>query len=321
MTTKEKKREILIENIYQASKKYKYRNDFREQDSRLYKRAQEFKMLDVVCSHMVRKPYNRKKNLKTVLNIKYTKKDFLNYAKQCENREVMKIAYPTLYNLSMNNGWLDEFYGEAHHQNFWTFEKCLKIAKQCENSKEFYINHNNVYQTACVMGWLKDITKQINKSTTKNKKPNGYWNNYNNCKRAAKQCKTFQEFQLRFNTSYVKSKEYGWFEEITSHIEPQRFPKNYYDKETCIQILKNYSNIKELVIDNKKFYNYLHLMGWYKKLTKELKFNNVYWTKNKCIDASKEHPTRTKLYDNVRGAYMASRKNGWLDDIYPKINS
>ena len=43
-----------------------------------------------------------------------------------------------------------------------------------------------------------------------------------------------------------------------------------------------------------------------------------YWTKENCQKESLKYKTRTELKKGSSGAYHSSRKNGWLDEFFPK---
>jgi hypothetical protein len=69
------------------------------------------------------------------------------------------------------------------------------------------------YNKSLKEGWLNEICLHM----VSNKKPNGYWNNYENCKEASLSCKTRNEFR-KISGAYSSSIKNGWLDKF--------FPKN-----------------------------------------------------------------------------------------------
>lgn len=59
-------------------------------------------------------------------------------------------------------------------------------------------------------GWLDDYIWFEEKQ-----KPNGYWDNYDNCYTAAHSCRTKTEFIKKYNAAYVSAREHGWIRDYT----------------------------------------------------------------------------------------------------------
>ena len=98
---------------------------------------------------------------------------------------------------------------------YWDYETCLNAAKECKTKKEFEKKYQSAYQIAWRQKWLEDYTffeMQLS--------PRGYWDNYDNCYLAAKECKTRSEFHKKYSSAYkhsLKNKwidDYVWFEHV-----------------------------------------------------------------------------------------------------------
>ena len=43
-----------------------------------------------------------------------------------------------------------------------------------------------------------------------------------------------------------------------------------------------------------------------------------YWNYERCKEEASKYKTRYELYKTTGNAYEISRKNGWLDEFFPK---
>ena len=91
---------------------------------------------------------------------------------------------------------------------------------------EFYKGSGGCYDDARRSGWLKDYTWFEEKQ-----KPKGYWDNYENCYNAAKECKTVSEFVHMYNRAYIIAKKNNWLKDYVW------FPKNKKDSEDPVCLL------------------------------------------------------------------------------------
>ena len=74
-------------------------------------------------------------------------------------------------------------------------------------------------------------------------KPNGYWNNYEICRKAALECKNRKEFSDKYNGAYISSHKNNWIEEF---FPPLRKPREfYYKKENNREEALKYSTRSE----------------------------------------------------------------------------
>ena len=111
-------------------------------------------------------------------------------------------------------------------KNKWTKKTCYEEARKYKTKMEFYKGSGGCYDAARRSGWLKDYTWFEEKQ-----KPKGYWDNYENCYNAAKECKTISEFVHRYNRAYLISKKNNWLKDYVW------FPKNKKDSEDPVCLL------------------------------------------------------------------------------------
>lgn len=93
------------------------------------------------------------------------------------------------------------------------------------------------------------------------RKPNGYWNNFENCKKEALKYNARSEFAKYSDGAYRKARLNGWLDIICDHMEI----KNYLTLEKCKEIASNYASATEM---SKKHHNVLtkiYTKGWTKE--------------------------------------------------------
>ncbi|MBR5963584.1 MAG: hypothetical protein IK000_05485 [Bacteroidaceae bacterium] len=91
----------------------------------------------------------------------------------------------------------------------WTESTCLEEAKKYETIKEYRRTNESCYNVAKRNGWLKNYTW-----LKETRKPNGYWNSYDICHNAAKECKTRSEFAIKYDGAYRKARENNWLDDF-----------------------------------------------------------------------------------------------------------
>lgn len=90
----------------------------------------------------------------------------------------------------------------------YTRKVCYKLAKQFKTKKEFREAYRNVYFKCLEKGWLKDYD-WLERTYRKKR-----LYNYEECKEAAKQCKSRSEYQKRFQQMYEQSSKNGWLNDF-----------------------------------------------------------------------------------------------------------
>lgn len=56
------------------------------------------------------------------------------------------------------------------------------------------------------------------------------------------------------------------------------------------------------------------------KRYKDMRQTKNHWTYETCMKESKKYNTRNEFKKGCSGAYNVARKNGWVDDFFPKCN-
>ena len=117
-----------------------------------------------------------------------------------------------------NNGWtiLNKMKtgGIGGNQKKWSKELCTFEAKKYDKIVTFMRKSSGAYKAAIKNGWFDEITSHIRRRKT----INGYFNNYDLCKKAAQQCKSRSDLFLHCWAAYNYSTINNWLDEF--------YPKN-----------------------------------------------------------------------------------------------
>ena len=136
-----------------------------------------------------------------------------NAAKQCKTKKEFRKRFSAANNNAAKNGWLSDyiwFEKLREKKGTYTREKCREIAVGCHTRMEFHDKCSRAYQVALKKGWMDDYTWFEEKQ-----KPNGYWDNYDKCFKAAKECNTRSEFLEKYYQAYICANKNGWINDYT----------------------------------------------------------------------------------------------------------
>lgn len=92
----------------------------------------------------------------------------------------------------------------------WRYEECKKVALGCKSKKEFIKNFGSVYTASKRKGWYSEISSHM---TSTQRQPK-FWNDKENCRKAATECKKRSEFNKKYVRASVVSRKNGWLDEF-----------------------------------------------------------------------------------------------------------
>jgi len=199
--TKEKCREDAL--------KCKYRNEFKEKYKGAYTACHTNKWLDEVCSHMElrRQPIGY-----------WTKERCKEAALEYKNRGEFSKKYPGAYTACRKNKWSDEVCNHMEQKvrgpYKWTKENCKQAALKCKSRSDFEKKYSGAYRVCYKNKWLDEVCIHMEQKI----KPSNYWDNIENCKQAALECKTRTEFSKKYKGAYSACRRNKWLDELCSHM-------------------------------------------------------------------------------------------------------
>lgn len=293
------------EKCIETAKDYSTIGDFKKSNWGAYHAVVTNKWNDDCFSHMDR------------LTV-WTKEACLEIARKCKTRTEFLKTYGSAYNAAKRIGCLDECYSHMESNRkpngYWTKEKCMKVARTCKSKKEFSKKHPGAFGASKKLGCFEECCKHMKLT----KKPMGHWNNKENCIRAAEKCKTRTEFEEKYPAAYKSVSKNGW-DECYKHMKHIQYKAGYWTVEKCLKESKKYKIKKDFNKGSPGAFSAAKRLGCFEECCKHMKSPRKpvgYWTKEKCMKVAKKYSTIGEFRKNCRGgAYNASSKNGWLNDI------
>ena len=218
------------------------------------------------------------------------------------------------YVSAKTHGWIDEYTWlekcDRKPRGYWTYERCYEEAKNCSTRKEFETLNGVAYNVSSKNGWLDEW---FGKNT---KKPMGYWDNYDNCKKEALKYKTRGEFSKTNTGAYLRALQHGWLDEWFGEDTAQK-PSGYWDYDHCYEEAKKYNSRTEFMTKASGAYSKAKDNGWLNDYdwfsVREVKPRD-YWTYERCYEEAKKYNTRNELQKKSKSAYDAAKRNGWIDE-------
>jgi len=186
---------------------------------------------------------------------------------------------------------------------YWTFEQCKKEALKHKHKKDFESKAKGGYLAAKRNKWLDDICKHMIKI-----------GNYKN--------RCVYVFEFDDNHAYVG---------LTFNIHDRKYRHTVSDKNSPVFIhikesnskyklkqLTDYINVNDTIKKEKEWANYYKNNGWV--LLNRIKTGSIggnirIWTKENCHKEALKYNSRKEFMGNNMGAYLASNRNNWMDDI------
>ena len=184
----------------------------------------------------------------------------------------------------------------------WTKEKCFEVGLKCKSRSEFRELYETAYSKAYLNGWVDEISK-----------------NYPIVGGKYKRCVYVFEF-FNSNTCYVG---------LTGNLENRKYnhinrkcPVGNYilnvDPKYIVKQLTSYVDVKEAQRIECEYIEKYKNEGWHLINTAKgggIGGNNQIYTKEYCYGLAVLYFNRSEFRKLHLGAYTASLKNKWLDEI------
>ncbi len=198
-------------------------------------------------------------------------------------------------------------------RGYWNdYDNCYQEALKYHSSGEFFKKAVSAHRTAKKNNWIKDYTWFEEKC-----KPNGYWNNYDNCYNEAKNYHSCSELKEKSSTCYKYSCRNGWIEDYTWFIQKSK-PSGYWNNyENCYNEAKKYKSRGEFSDKSPTAWKYAKKNGWIEDYYwfEEKRKPLGYWTRENVYREAMNFSTITEFEDKFPSAVAVARKNGWTEDF------
>lgn len=250
------------EKCLKIAKKCQSRSEFQKKYCKAYHVSWRKGWLKEICSSMefLRKPHG-------YWDIK---ENCINAAKKCETKKEFAHKYNPAYNISRNNGWIDEVCSHMIElkkpSGYWNIkENCVNAAKKCETRSEFMINYAGAYKSAKAKGFLNEICSHM----TSIYKPYKRWTK-EKCFEVAQKCRTKKDFQKKHPGAFSLLRKKGSLNEVSFPISDLRKPNGYWTKEKCVEAVKSCQTKREFRERYCTAYYISCINNWMKEITRNL---------------------------------------------------
>ena len=208
----------------------------------------------------------------------------------------------------------------------WTKRTCYQEALKYRTRGEFAECNGGAYDKARRSGWLADYTW-----FEEQQKPAGYWDDFDNCYKAASKCRTKTEFIKKHNRAYVVARQNDWMRLFTWFNIKRIAHNKKWDYDTVMEEARKYRSKKEFATKARGAYKvalangWMSLYDWFEDthtvLSKALSNSwgrRKKWTYEMCKQIASTSRGRADFRRKSSGAYNASWANKWLDDFFPR---
>ena len=242
------------------------------------------------------------------------------YVKRCEWK---RFDYPTYY-IASKRGWIDDIlkqrerFGNAK-QSYWTEERIHNKALMYSSRAEFSKKEPVAYQRAYQMGIIDKVCSHMKRLI----KPTGY--NVETIVKAINKYDTLTDFiannqrmfewlmRNKIKLTDISDKPYkkkkGNPKPIQQFTLDGVYVRSYNNARETVEYGFNYKNVSDVCTGKKKSHK-----GYVFRFASQTHS----WTYEACKTEAAKYEKRSHFKAAQPSAYTKSRKNGWLDEFFPK---
>lgn len=142
-------------------------------------------------------------------------------------------------------------------KNKWSKRTCYQEAKKYKTRGDFAKLSSGAYEVARSNGWLDSYIW-----FEEMQKPNGYWDNYDNCYRAASECRNKTEFAKKYNRAYVIANKNGWIKSYSWLNKKRQAHNKKWEFDNTLEEARKYTSRTEFKINASGAYKVAKENGW-----------------------------------------------------------
>jgi len=304
------------DEIRKEAIKYQYRQDFWRYSRDAYNSALKQRLLGKICSEFDLKIKKDTEDDVESLAENISENDFSSLkiiAQKYQTRNAFKKGDNAAYKKACKLHVLQVICSHmANTQKFWSKEECSSIALKYNNRREFRKNDEKAYNAARDHKWLDDICAHMPKT-----EPQKIWTK-EECATIALGFAERRLFRKCQTNAYLAARNYGWLDEICSHMPKPTLPRKW-TKEECRLRAKKYKMRSEMIKHDSNAYNAARKNGWLDEICAHMAshkhVNRFYWTKERCLERALRYVHRVDFKNGDGSAYSTAVRNGWLDEI------
>ena len=333
-----------LEKCKEQALLFNTRMDFKNGSMSAYSAAVVLKILDQICSHM------------KVIHIKWTKESCLelikSYKSLNEIREKNGALYSAIYRLKLNEDVHNILgrVGNRYNKCIYSYEfpdnsvyvgLTYNIEERQKNRDR---NINDSVTKHIIETGLQPIRKQLTdyinvdeaailEGKYVEKYKNDGWIILNQvktgaiggitvkwtesaCAEEAKKYDTKVSFREGSSSAYVTAKHNKFLDSICSHMKKLKEEDGYFTKEKCIEIGKNYTDLKFFIKENNSCYVISKRNGWrndvYGHMINNIRDVNTFFNEKTCLEDALKYDNKSDYRKNSPASYDYVRKHGFL---------
>ena len=300
-----------FDSLYLVARKYKRRQDFRNDESRAYNVARENGWLDDICGHMYsgKKPHGF-----------WTKERVNNEALKYGTRSEFCKKAPAAASKARKSGWMEDV---CKHMVFrpsyikWTYERVQKEAIKYSNKKAFVENAPGAASAAYRNGWIKNVCKHMVPTPYPRK-----WT-FDKVKEVALQYETRTDFANNSPAAVSAVKKSGWMNSVCQHMRSGRSSLRYWTFDRVKEEALKFKTKKDFRNKSASAASVAQKYGWNNDVCShmvELRKKKGYWNLETLSKEALKYKTRTEFATKAKGAYTTAHRKGWLDVVCAHMN-
>ena len=94
----------------------------------------------------------------------------------------------------------------------WTYEACAAVASECSNKSEYRKKYPTADRVASQNNWINDFFENV-------KKPNGYYQDFNNCLEECRKYNSIKELRCKYPFVYHTILKNKWIDQIKAILK------------------------------------------------------------------------------------------------------
>ena len=289
------------ENCMEESKKYKSRSEFCKGNGSAYNVARKNGWLD---------EYTWFKRL-VKPNGYWDYERCMEESKKYISRGEFSNGCSRAYEVARKNGWLNDYtWLESKFHADWTYETCMEESRNYTTRSEFCKGNGSAYNVARKNGWVDEYTwlKDERFDLYKDNIDSVYVYEFKefNCAyvgRTLMRCKRKRDIAHIFHTDNDAVAKFAKEHNIS-------VPEPIYLEENL--------TLEDGAKQEEYWLNKYKEDGW--TMLNSAKTGSIgalgkgKWNKKTCMEESKKFKSRSEFQKGSKGAYLAARRNGWLDE-------
>ncbi len=279
------------EVVFEESKKYSTKHDFKDKASSAYDKALQKGWLDEM-------PWLE------VTRKSWTKEEVFEESRKYNNRFSFANGASGAYRIARRERWLDDMPWLGVRTTYASLKDSIFVeARKYQSKEDFKREKPDLYAIVLKQGWLKEMTwlnPVLRLQLTKEE-----------VFKISKRYKYKTSFYKGNRDVYNYAKKQGWLDEMTWFVTMHE----KWTRQEVFEESRKYSSRKEFETNSAGAYRVARINNWLDEMPWLIKKIHSTWTKEEVFEESMKYSSRKKFSEGNGTAYGIARKNKWLDEM------